>query len=32
MALGTVGYMAPEEARVEYADHRADIFVFGRRF
>ncbi len=29
IVLGTRGYMAPEQARGEVADHRADIFAFG---
>jgi serine/threonine protein kinase len=31
-ALGTVGYMAPEQLRCETADHRADVFSFGVLF
>src|SRR5262249_22446872 len=29
MVMGTAGYMAPEQARGEDADYRADIFAFG---
>ena len=29
VALGTIGYMAPEQVRGLHTDHRADIFAFG---
>jgi len=29
VAIGTVGYMSPEQVRGQATDHRADIFAFG---
>jgi eukaryotic-like serine/threonine-protein kinase len=32
MAMGTIGYMSPEQVRGQFADHRTDIFAFGAIF
>src|SRR5580658_9107040 len=29
VVMGTVGYLSPEQVRVQAVDHRADIFAFG---